>query len=332
MSPGAWVALGFIVVHIFRFRVLPSFSALPAVLGCLKHCLGPFLLCFRSQVLLALAAVHQQNVTHRDVKPENLLVTFPGCHAEEAARRGCRPESMHLRLIDFGSAVDGHSAFHLYGRGGPSEAEQTAEYAPPEAVFGRFWGRQPVAKRLWPYDVWSLGVVWLELLLGTPHVFQVSARTRAMMDVKLHLEHKPEEERQRIYLLRGMMELCVYPPEPSSSRRHRGSSSGSLNAEQQQQQAGEAAGEEAEPAGPPVQWSCSEPALLHLLSSRDPTGRGLRSVAALRLLRSMLHWHPTERPTPAEALRHVAFASHGAGDDALLRDCGRRGRSQIGWC
>jgi len=162
------------VVHIFRFRVLPSFSALPAVLGCLKHCLGPFLLCFRSQVLLALAAVHQQNVTHRDVKPENLLVTFPGCHAEEAARRGCRPESMHLRLIDFGSAVDGHSAFHLYGRGGPSEAEQTAEYAPPEAVFGRFWGRQPVAKRLWPYDVWSLGVVWLELLLGTPHVFQVS--------------------------------------------------------------------------------------------------------------------------------------------------------------
>ena len=23
------------------------------------------------------------------------------------------------------------------------------------------------------YDMWSVGVVWLELLLGTPHVFQV---------------------------------------------------------------------------------------------------------------------------------------------------------------
>ena len=23
------------------------------------------------------------------------------------------------------------------------------------------------------YDMWSVGVIWLELLLGTPHVFQV---------------------------------------------------------------------------------------------------------------------------------------------------------------
>ncbi len=28
------------------------------------------------------------------------------------------------------------------------------------------------AKRTWPYDMWSTGVVWLEMLLGTPHVFQ----------------------------------------------------------------------------------------------------------------------------------------------------------------
>ena len=30
-------------------------------------------------------------------------------------------------------------------------------------------------KRMWPYDIWSVGVLWLELLLGTPHVFQASA-------------------------------------------------------------------------------------------------------------------------------------------------------------
>ena len=26
-------------------------------------------------------------------------------------------------------------------------------------------------KRTWPYDVWSAGVAWLELVLATPHVF-----------------------------------------------------------------------------------------------------------------------------------------------------------------
>ena len=30
-------------------------------------------------------------------------------------------------------------------------------------------------KRTWPYDMWSLGVAWLELVLGTREVFQVRA-------------------------------------------------------------------------------------------------------------------------------------------------------------
>ena len=65
----------------------------------------------------------------RDVKPENLLVR----PREEDGK-------LHLRLIDFGSAIDGHSLRSLYGPGGASEAEQTAEYAPPEALLGRCAG------------------------------------------------------------------------------------------------------------------------------------------------------------------------------------------------
>ena len=44
---------------------------------------------------------------------------------------------LHVRLIDFGSAVDKHSIEHLYGTEGPSDDEQTAEYAPPEALLAR---------------------------------------------------------------------------------------------------------------------------------------------------------------------------------------------------
>lgn len=53
----------------------------------------------------------------------------------------------HLRLIDFGSAVDEYAAEHLYGEDGPSAQEQTAEYAPPEATFASYWhgGRTVIA-------------------------------------------------------------------------------------------------------------------------------------------------------------------------------------------
>ena len=44
---------------------------------------------------------------------------------------------LHVRLIDFGSAVDKHSIEHLYSTEGPSDDEQTAEYAPPEALLAR---------------------------------------------------------------------------------------------------------------------------------------------------------------------------------------------------
>ena len=36
----------------------------------------------------------------------------------------------------------------------------------------RYWTGVPVLKRTWPYDMWSLGVSWLELVLGTRDVFQ----------------------------------------------------------------------------------------------------------------------------------------------------------------
>ena len=32
------------------------------------------------------------------------------------------------------------------------------------------------------YDMWSVGVVMLELILGTPNVFQINARTQTLLD------------------------------------------------------------------------------------------------------------------------------------------------------
>ncbi len=93
----------------------------------------------------------------RDVKPENLLLRMtPPCNQSSAGKcaepdpsqipggppgvKPSRPVSvgdLHVRLIDFGSAVDKHSIEQLYGSEGPSDDEQTAEYGPPEALLAR---------------------------------------------------------------------------------------------------------------------------------------------------------------------------------------------------
>lgn len=42
--------------------------------------------------------------------------------------------------------------------------------------------------------MWSVGVVMLELILGSPHVFQISDRTRALLDQHLEGWSEPTKE------------------------------------------------------------------------------------------------------------------------------------------
>lgn len=62
----------------------------------------------------------------RDIKPENILIEGGGVP---------NPATFRIRLIDFGSAIDPITIEKYYGEEGPSEKEQTREYAPPEALF-----------------------------------------------------------------------------------------------------------------------------------------------------------------------------------------------------
>ena len=122
-------------------------------------------------------------------------------------------------------------------------------------------------KRTWPYDMWSLGVTWLEIIMGRPHVFQVDPRMRAKLYHQLNMEAMSEvsvpcmpvslessgmfsccfanhgdsmgycfagrpqvcclwirpsvdalqSDMQLAFWLRGLMELCIYPPKPGSA-------------------------------------------------------------------------------------------------------------------
>ncbi|KAJ7977340.1 Protein phosphatase 2C family protein [Quillaja saponaria] len=237
------------------------------------------------QLLMALKSCHDRNITHRDIKPENMVICF-----EDQDTGKCLKESpsknesftTKMRIIDFGSGIDEFTLKHLYGSSGPSRAEQTDEYTPPEALLNATWYQGPTCSTL-KYDMWSVGVVILELILGTPNVFQISALTSALLD--RHLEGWNEGLKELAYKLRSFMELCILIP-GSSSKHH-----SSVN----------------HVGFSPASWKCSEEFFSHQIRIRDPLKLGFSNVWVLRLVRHLLLWDPEDRLTVDEALQHPYF-------------------------
>ncbi|XP_052815927.1 aurora kinase-like isoform X2 [Mya arenaria] len=89
------------------------------------------------QLANALKYCHSKKVIHRDIKPENLLISLIG----------------DLKIADFGWSVHAPSSRRTTLCG-------TLDYLPPEMIEGSFHDEN--------VDLWSLGVLCYELLVGNP--------------------------------------------------------------------------------------------------------------------------------------------------------------------
>ncbi|VVB06715.1 unnamed protein product [Arabis nemorensis] len=238
------------------------------------------------QLLLGLKACHDRNITHRDIKPENMVICLEDIKSGRCLKgvpNGDHNFKTKMRIIDFGSALDEFTIKHLYGSTGPSRAEQTHDYAPPEAILNSSWHHGPTSLTL-KYDMWSVGVVMLEMILGSPNVFEISPVTRALLDQ--HIRGWNENFKDLAYKLRSFMEMCILIP--GSSLKHGGASS---------KQGGISL----------ASWKCSEEFFGEQIKSRDRLKIGFPNVWALRLVRGLLQWYPEDRMNVDEALQHPYF-------------------------
>ncbi|OHT08144.1 putative serine/threonine-protein kinase ndrA [Tritrichomonas foetus] len=122
---------------------------------------------FAGEIALALHSIHRMNILHRDLKPDNILIT----------------ESGHIKLTDFGLSSVYEKAdtglqkildeiqealleqvhlkrLHTEARHNRRNAVGTCDYTAPEVLLGQ----QPTAAS----DYWSLGVIMFEMLFGYP--------------------------------------------------------------------------------------------------------------------------------------------------------------------
>lgn len=120
--------------------------------------------------------LHDVGIVHRDIKPSNIICKS-NIALDQLQSMSMDAPQIQCVLGDFSSAYDDYSSRNLYTRG-PSRLEQTNEYAPPEAIFGDAYNNTSGVGITPSFDSWSIGIVALEILLGTPNVFSVDQRTR----------------------------------------------------------------------------------------------------------------------------------------------------------
>jgi len=116
---------------------------------------------FSVQMMQAIAVIHDMNLIHTDLKPENVLLeecddncvieTEPDPNDPEKTVEVKRPRSTRIKLIDFGGATyddDSHKSTII----------NTRQYRAPEVMLGLEWS--------FPADLWSLGCIIVELYQG----------------------------------------------------------------------------------------------------------------------------------------------------------------------
>lgn len=101
---------------------------------------GKVVMSIMRQILLAIKCCHENEIIHRDIKPQNILLNSTG----------------KVKIADFGLARSTTIPVKSY-----SSQVITLWYRPPEVLLG-------AENYDYKVDIWSIGCVFIELVTGTP--------------------------------------------------------------------------------------------------------------------------------------------------------------------
>ena len=265
------------------------------------------------QLLLSIQIVHAHNVTHRDIKPNNILLSHDGTieHTSTLPSHEHHIPNIYVNLCDFGSAIDNlslnsHILYPLYNY--TLELQSTSSYSPPETIFTN---QQYYPQNPYSYDIWSIGmytsggeyemsycmsqlinidsvccivfligILIIELITGTNQIYLIDDKTRLTIDARL--PNVDQSIRNNAYILRSMIEMCIYTTSTQSSYDKSHHNSIIVN-------------------------ECTESDFHEYIKRLDITHQGFDDIRLLRLVRQMLIWDPNQRISIDDALADSYF-------------------------
>jgi serine/threonine protein phosphatase PrpC/serine/threonine protein kinase len=256
------------------------------------------------QIILGVAALHNLGVIHRDIKPSNILLNT----------ENSKPK---LIIADFSSALfvnDAKLNENLYGDSGPRVDEETLSYAPPEVLLSLSPGEEKPYDKNNPesYDTWSIGVVFLELLLGTGDVFSLDQRTSALINQRIRNNEKYKSD---ALLLAALADYCILPNDDENTNLY------DLTLyDKDIDNNGDKKKRRKAKTYPLFKNAddlylindsprCGLEELRSAILKRDPLAIGFNDIWGLDLIRRLLAFKPSDRISLSDALRHAYFLS-----------------------
>lgn len=104
---------------------------------------------FLRKIIIGLEFIHKMNIVHCDIKPENIMLSFP--HDYDPLQP-INMRNFKVKIIDFGSSSLKSETTFTY--------IQSRFYRAPEVIFGTDYGFE--------IDLWSLGCLAAEVFTGAP--------------------------------------------------------------------------------------------------------------------------------------------------------------------
>ena len=226
------------------------------------------------QLIKSVAELHERGIIHRDLKPGNLIINSDH-------------DSPRLLLADFSSAIGGTDE-DLYGGFGPLIDEETLSYAPPEVLFSIATSKELPFEPTNPksYDVWSCGIIMLELILGTSNVFSLSERSTRKVSRSFQKSGNINNQKEinDALLTEALKEYCILDTLDAGGTVPRISQSNNRDRDLA-----------------PV---CN---IADAIFNRDPLKIGFRDHEGIDLLAGLLQFNPHDRITLQAALDHAYF-------------------------